>query len=63
MQKQSKTGLYWLFLLPFIGTLFPSFYASYRPELAGFPFMYWYLILWIFLVGILSGIIYLIDNH
>lgn len=56
--NRERTGWYWLFLIPFIATLWPPIYASATPAVAGFPFMYWYLILWIVLVGILSGIIY-----
>lgn len=51
-------GWLWLLLLPFIGTLWPPFYASSGPQLAGFPFFYWYLFLWIILVGIITAVVY-----
>ncbi|PSR33714.1 MAG: hypothetical protein C7B46_08910 [Sulfobacillus benefaciens] len=63
MSNHAGKRWYWLFLIPFVATLWPPFYASYRPTVAGFPFMYWYLILWIFLVALISGIVYWIDLH
>lgn len=41
---------YLLLIIPFIATLFPSFYAFETPVLWGFPFFYWYQILWV-LIG------------
>ncbi|WP_067932296.1 DUF3311 domain-containing protein [Alicyclobacillus kakegawensis] len=49
---------YWLLLLPFIGTLFPSWYASDGPELWGFPFFYWYQIVWVFLSSFITFFVY-----
>jgi hypothetical protein len=54
----NRRGWLWLLLLPFIGTLWPPFYASATPTVAGFPFFYWYLLLWVILVGIITGIVY-----
>lgn len=53
---------YWLFLLPFIGTLWPPFYAHEYPIVAGFPFLYWYLLVWVVLVGIISAIVFAITG-
>jgi hypothetical protein len=57
---KDRTGWYWLFLIPFIATLWPPFYAHQNPTLGGFPFMYWYLILWIILVGLISWLVYVL---
>jgi hypothetical protein len=54
----SKRTLYWLLVLPFIATLVPPFYARQAPALFGFPFFYWYQIVWIVLAAILVWIIY-----
>jgi hypothetical protein len=40
---------YWLLVMPFAATLVPPIYARHAPELFGFPFFYWYQILWIVL--------------
>ena len=31
-----------LLLIPLVATLFPAFYNKTGPELAGWPFFYWY---------------------
>ncbi len=62
VQNQRKAAYYWLFLIPFIATLVPSLYSKATPALGGFPFFYWYLILWIILVGVISGAIYFLSE-
>lgn len=49
---------YWLLAVQFIGTLFPAFYSSETPELWGFPFFYWYQMLWVIIGAALTGIVY-----
>lgn len=56
--KRSKRGWYWLLLIPFIGTLWPPFYASETPVLWGIPFFYWYQFLWVIISAALTGIVY-----
>ena len=53
-----RKSLYWLLLIPFIGTLFPSFYASAAPTLWGFPFFYWYQFLWVIISSLITAIVY-----
>ncbi len=36
-----------LLLIPIVGPLLVGTYARNEPELAGFPFYYWYQLLWI----------------
>jgi hypothetical protein len=38
-----------LLVLPFIATLWVSSYSHVGPRLGGFPFFYWYQLLWIIL--------------
>ena len=49
---------YLLLVLPFIGLLWVPFYNSAGPELWGFPFFYWYQILWIVITGALTAAVY-----
>ena len=49
---------YLLLLLPFIGLLWPPFYAKDAPRLGGFPFFYWYQFLWVLLGAGLTGVVY-----
>ena len=62
MSENRKAGYNWLFLIPFIATLIPSFYARSSPSLGGMPFFYWYLLLWIVLVGLLSALVYILQG-
>jgi Na+-driven multidrug efflux pump len=55
----SKRLVYWLLTVPFVATLVPPFYARRAPELFGFPFFYWYQILWIVLAALIVFIVYL----
>ena len=49
---------YLLLLLPFIGLLWPPFYAKDAPRLGGFPFFYWYQFLWVLLGSGLTAVVY-----
>ena len=51
-------GWRWLFLIPFIAMLWVPLYASGTPVVAGFPFFYWYMLVWVVLTGVLSLILY-----
>ncbi|NNN18345.1 MAG: DUF3311 domain-containing protein [Acidimicrobiaceae bacterium] len=60
--EMTKKGYYWLFIIPFIGTLIPPIYSKFKPELFGLPYFYWYLILWIIITGIIGGIVYFLSE-
>ena len=45
-------------MIPFIAMLWIPFYASGTPVVGGFPFFYWYMLLWVVLTGVLSLILY-----
>ena len=45
-----------------IGTLWVPFYNHLTPALWGFPFFYWYQLLWVPIVAILSAIAYLLSR-
>lgn len=51
-----------LLLVPFIGTLWVSSYASLTPELWGIPYFYWYQFLWIFIGAVLTIIVYFVER-
>ena len=51
-----------LLVVPFIGTLWVSSYASLTPELWGIPFFYWYQFLWIGIGTVLTIIVYLVER-
>jgi hypothetical protein len=45
-----------LLLLPFIAYLYPAWYDRVDPRLFGFPFFYWYQLLWIALTSLLIAL-------
>jgi hypothetical protein len=47
-----------LFILPFIAMMWVSSYNRVEPILFGFPFFYWYQLLWIVLAAAIAGIVY-----
>ena len=49
-----------LLIIAVAGTLVVPIYARSTPKLGAFPFFYWYQLFWVPLVGILSGIAYLL---
>ena len=53
---------YVLLLLQFPAVLVPAFYARQTPELWGFPFFYWYQLLWVFIAAGLTGIVYILTR-
>ncbi len=38
-------------------------YDRVKPEIGGFPFFYWYQLLWIFLAAILTSTVYAIEQR
>jgi membrane protein implicated in regulation of membrane protease activity len=47
-----------LLAAPFVAMLWVSSYAKDEPRLWGFPFFYWYQLLWVFLVSLLTYVAY-----
>jgi hypothetical protein len=60
--NRSKGLWYWLLLIPFIATLWVPFYNSRDPEIAGIPFFYWYLFLWIIISSVLTAVVYFVTR-
>jgi hypothetical protein len=46
-RRRGWRSVYWLLLLPLLGTLIPPIYNHEDPRLIGIPFFYWYQMLWI----------------
>ena len=45
------------------GTLWVPFYNRTTPALGGWPFFYWYQLLWVIIGAILTAIIYFATRH
>lgn len=60
-QRGSRPWL-WLLVIPFIGLLWPAWYSSVAPQLAGIPFFYWYQFLWVFIGAAITMVVYALDR-
>jgi hypothetical protein len=62
MNDRSPLRLIWLLLLvPYVGLLWVPFYNARTPELWGFPFFYWYQLIWVPITA--SSLIPLVENE
>lgn len=58
---EGRSGRSWrwiLLLLPYAALLWLPFYNDSRPSFAGFPFFYWYQLLWVPLTSLLLYVVY-----
>jgi hypothetical protein len=56
-----RAGAWWLWLLlliPYIGLLWVPFYNHVEPKLFGFPFFYWYQLMWVPISALLTWLVY-----
>lgn len=49
-----------LLAVPFVATLWLGLYSRMTPDFIGIPFFYWYLLLWVPITAILTGIAYVL---
>jgi hypothetical protein len=61
--KRGRRLWYALLAVPFAATLWPAGYASLEPQLFGFPFFYWYQLLWIVLGAVIVAAVYLLTRE
>lgn len=59
----NRRFLYWLLVVPFVATLVPPLYARQAPELFGFPFFYWYQLIWIVISALIVWGIYMLTRE
>ncbi len=48
-----------LVIVPLVAMLWIPSYNKKEPELFGFPFFYWYQLMWVFITGVMTVIAYL----
>jgi hypothetical protein len=48
----------WLLILPWIAVVWVPFYNKIEPVLWGFPFFYWYQLLWVLISAIITAVVY-----
>ena len=62
-EHRSAGWLWLLLLLPYIGLLWVPFYNHVEPRLFGFPFFYWYQLLWVPISALLTWMVYRRLDH
>jgi Protein of unknown function (DUF3311) len=63
-RRPGWSGLWYVLLLaPFVGTLFPGWYARSEPALGGWPFFYWYQFLWVIITAALTAVVYVVTTQ
>ena len=63
MKTPIATKACWLLVIPYIGLLWVPFYNKLEPTLFGFPFFYWYQLLWVPITSFLTWIAYRSMRH
>ncbi len=61
--RREETPVWILLVLPFAGLLWLPFYNHELPALFGFPFFYWYQLLWVPVTALLIWIVYKRDQR
>jgi hypothetical protein len=59
-ERNSRSWLRLLLLIPFIVLLWPPFYNFEQPELIGIPFFYWFQLLMVIVTALLTAVVYLL---
>lgn len=64
MDKGRKPrALHLLLLIPFLGLLYVPYYNRADPALWGFPFFYWFQLLWVPITVVLIWLVYRGVSH
>ncbi len=58
-KRSAWSWWYLLFIVQYIAVLWPPFFNSVEPRLAGVPFFYWYQLLWVLISAIITATVYL----
>lgn len=62
-RKRSSKAIQLLLLLPYLGLLWVALYNRHDPVLFGFPFFYWYQLLWVPITVVLIWAVYRRVSH
>ena len=58
-RPRGRRAWYLLFVVQFVGVLWPPFYNRAAPYWFGVPFFYWYQLLWVVIGGLCTAAVYL----
>ena len=52
----------WLLVIPWIAMVWVPSYNKVDPQLWGFPFFYWYQLLWVLVSAAITGFVYFVTK-
>ncbi len=61
--QPSARHWYWLLLLPWIAMIWVPSYNRVEPQLLGFPFFYWYQLLWVLISAVITALVYFMTRQ
>jgi hypothetical protein len=63
-RRAGGSWVWLLLLIPYVGLLWVPFYNHVEPKLFGFPFFYWYQLMWVPISALLTWLVYRgLDHH
>jgi hypothetical protein len=62
-KRSGASWLWFLLLIPYVGLLWVPIYNHVEPKLFGFPFFYWYQLMWVPISALLTWIVYRALDH
>jgi hypothetical protein len=63
IKRRQWSWWYLLFVIQFVGVLWPPFYNKAEPHWIGIPFFYWYQLLWVIVGAVCTAIVYFATAH
>lgn len=54
----TSRGWLWLLVIPWIAMIWVPSYNRIDPQLWGFPFFYWYQLLWVLISAVITALVY-----
>ena len=62
-ERRRGSWAYWLLVIPLIFLMWVPSYNRVEPSFAGFPFFYWYQLLWILIGAALTAFAYFMTER
>ncbi|KDB09250.1 Protein of unknown function DUF3311 [Burkholderia sp. lig30] len=56
--NQAAKRWLWLLVLPLVAMVWVPSYSKIEPQWFGFPFFYWYQLLWVFISAVITALVY-----
>jgi hypothetical protein len=60
--RRSRLHWRWLLLLPWIAMVWVPSYNRIEPQWFGFPFFYWYQLLWVLISAVITAFVYFVTR-